>query len=195
LSVSRADAAGAVSDARSCSAAEWSRDACAAFVAQHDAELFGWLAWLTRDRDSAADLTQEAFAEFWASVKRRPVRDARVWLFGIARNRWRKWLRRRRAHPPIAASGIETVVAPDAEDLTRRRELADLIAALLARLPTSVREAIVLRYWCDFDHRSIAAVQGVPASLVRWRVHRGRSLLRGWLHDKGLSAEDLIHDD
>ena len=70
------------------------RRACEQFVDAHYRGVHRFFLWLTRDTETAADLTQEAFAAFWASVDHldaAAVPDLKAWLYGIARNRWRKW--------------------------------------------------------------------------------------------------------
>src|SRR5437870_4088968 len=69
------------------------RRACAAFVEAHYRGVYRFFTWLTRDPEAAADLTQETFAAFWESLgdpKRGVAPDLKAWLYGIARNRWRK---------------------------------------------------------------------------------------------------------
>ena len=147
-----------------------------AFVDAHYRRLFAWLCWLTGRRDLAADLTQETFAAFWESLGRKPVREPVVWLFRIARNRWRKACRGRRVrstderglqHVHDNRGGPAERIADD--------EFTQRVASLVGDLPVSVREALALHYWSDLSHEQIARIQGVPAALVRWRVIAGES--------------------
>src|SRR4051794_37222737 len=68
-------------------------DDCEAFVDAHYRGVYRFFLWLTNDAESAADLTQESFAAFWESLRKpgaAPAPDLKAWLYGIARNRWRK---------------------------------------------------------------------------------------------------------
>ena len=44
------------------------RRACEAFVEAHYRGVYRFFTWLTGDPEAAADLTQETFAAFWASL-------------------------------------------------------------------------------------------------------------------------------
>jgi RNA polymerase sigma-70 factor (ECF subfamily) len=166
--------------------------ACDAFVDAQYPRLFAWFCWLTGHRDRAADLTQESFAAFWESLGRKPVREPAIWLFRIARNRWRKACRARPL-APTGEHGLEAVPhrGPDPDHRIARDEFTQRVAACVLELPGTVREAVALHYWNDLSHDQIARVQGVPAALVRWRVHRGRRLLKDRLRRDGYGGGDL----
>lgn len=152
---------------------QWQAAERDAFVRAQCDRLFAWFVWLTGDRHAADDLTQETFAAFWASLARTRVRNAEAWLFRIARNRWRKWRRDRRTTVELAAD----VAGPPLTDDSSDEQTRELIEAV-RQLPPVYREAVTLRFWCDHSHKQIAAIVGVPAALVRWRVHHACKLLR-----------------
>jgi RNA polymerase sigma-70 factor (ECF subfamily) len=147
------------------------------FVDEHYRRLYGWLWWLTGSTETAADLTQDAFAAFWSSLDRVPVRRPRTWLYQIARNRWRKWCRDERTgrrgdeHDP--ASALREPV-----DDAVRAEAVRRLAGAVEELPRAYREAVTLRYWGDLSYREIGSVLGITAALARWRVFRAQRLLR-----------------
>ncbi|MHC5114982.1 MAG: RNA polymerase sigma factor [Planctomycetota bacterium] len=148
-----------------------------AFVDCHYERLYGWLWWLTGSRETAADLTQDAFAAFWSSLERVHVRHPRTWLYQIARNRWRKWCRDERAgargdEPDPASGRLEPV-----EDAARDEAVRRLTSAV-EELPRAYREAVTLRYWGDLSYREIGSILGTTAALARWRVFRAHRLLR-----------------
>jgi RNA polymerase sigma-70 factor, ECF subfamily len=64
---------------------------------------------------------------------------------------------------------------------------AETIRRLIAALPDSFREAIVLREINDLSYSEIADVVGVPIGTVMSRLARGRSMLRkAWIAEEGL---------
>jgi RNA polymerase sigma-70 factor, ECF subfamily len=145
-----------------------------AFVAQTYPRVFAWFFSQTRNRDWAADLTQETFAAYWLSLRRRSVEQPVVWLFRIARNQWRLALRRRirlRREAPLETDLSGRLAAPAGESSCG--ELREFVL----NLPSALRDAIVLRYWCELSPAEVARVQGRPAALIRWRLHRARRLL------------------
>ena len=156
---------------------------CSEFVRDHYALLFGWLARLTGDRNDAADLTQDAFAAFWDSLRRdTPGVDPRTWLFAIARNCWRKHCRTRAAlkeHVADLNEVAEEVVGNWSPEGTSEFEQA--VESALARLPDDFREAFTLRAWHEFDFAQIGAIQGITADLARGRYFRARKLLQARL--------------
>jgi RNA polymerase sigma-70 factor (ECF subfamily) len=153
-------------------------EACARFARDEYAGVYRWLYRLTGRADEAADLTQESFVAFWESLGReRPRVSPRTWLYAIARNQWRKHCRDRR---PEQAEPIDEIEAAATSGWTpaEREEFAAAVAAALACLSPELREAFSLRLWHEFDYAQIAAVQGISASLARWRCFRARRLVR-----------------
>lgn len=163
----------------------WRGEVCEAFVDQHYTQVFRFFQWLTADREAAADLTQETFAAFWESVARKDpatVPDLKAWLFGIARNRWRKRLRDR----PPTWEGLEACLelvdgapGPEACALTSL-DTGELLRAV-SELPPDFREALVLRVFQELEYDQIAETLGISGVLARWRVHQGRQRLRSRL--------------
>ena len=163
-----------------------------AFVRMHYRGIYRFFVWLTRSPDTAADLTQETFAAFWeARAKHRLPEDpggeeARAWLYGIARNRWRK--RCRDAGPPAECLD-EALAIPSEEPGPDARLFQRLdwerVSAAAADMPLEYREALVLRVWAELSYAEIAEALGIGEGLARWRVHRGRSWLRATLAREG----------
>ena len=146
------------------------------------------LQWLTRDREAAADLTQETFAAFWQSLDGRQAPPLKQWLYGIARNRWRKRCRdetpggrRPELRSEVAAALPDA--APGAGSAGNGRFSAARVSAAVAALPADYREALVLRVFEEWDYSQIGQALGIGDGLARWRVHRARCWLREWLGD------------
>lgn len=161
------------------------RPACEQFVDAHYQEVYRFFRWLTAGKEVAEDLTQETFAEFWRSLDRvdcPEIPDLKAWLYGIARNRWRKWCRD--AAPPCAAleQALELpdpAPGPEARLLTALERAA--IVQAVAALPDDFREVLVLRVCQEMSYRQIAAALSISVELARWRAHRARQMLRATL--------------
>jgi RNA polymerase sigma-70 factor, ECF subfamily len=169
------------------------REACEAFVDAHYRGVFRLFVWLSNDTELAADLTQETFAAFWQSIDprdRAPIPDLKAWLYGIARNRWRKWCRD--AAPPGAALE-EALDLPDErpgpEALAMAALETDAVARAVAALPSDYQEAFVLRVFQELTYRQIAAALAISEELARWRVHRARLWLRARLQSETAEEE------
>jgi RNA polymerase sigma-70 factor (ECF subfamily) len=159
--------------------------ACAAWVEAHYRGVHAFFWWLTRDAESAADLTQETFLAFWDSLARLDPcadPDLKAWLYGIARNRWRKRCRDARE---AAAALEEALEVPDGTPGPEARLLerleAEAVARGLAALPAEYREVLVLRVFQELSYGQIAEALGITAGLARWRAHQGRLRLRAAL--------------
>jgi RNA polymerase sigma-70 factor, ECF subfamily len=160
------------------------KQACEAFVDLHYRGVHRFFFWLTGSRDAAADLTQETFACFWESLGRREGGaglDPKAWLYGIARNRWRKRLRGQKSWAALE----EAVEVPDAalgpeEVVLRTLETEEVLGALTALAP-ELREALVLRVFQELSYAEIGEALLISEGLARWRVHRARTKLAGIL--------------
>ncbi|QEH33466.1 ECF RNA polymerase sigma factor SigE [Aquisphaera giovannonii] len=154
-----------------------------AFVRETYEGLYRWLRRLSGSAELAADLTQEAFAAYWASRDRRPPGlPPRGWLYAIGRNLWRKAARDRRVPEPAELSLLAAADRPP--DLAYDdREFDAAVQAALSRLPAELREVFVLRFWHEFEYAEIAAVQGASSALVRWRYFAARGRLHRELAD------------
>jgi RNA polymerase sigma-70 factor (ECF subfamily) len=159
--------------------------ACAAWVDAHYRGVHAFFWWLTRDAETAADLTQETFLAFWDSLARLDPSadpDLKAWLYGIARNRWRKRCRDAR---DAAAALEEALEVPDESPGPEARLLerleAEGVARGLAALPAEYREVLVLRVFQELSYAQIAEALGISAGLARWRAHQGRLRLHAAL--------------
>ena len=169
------------------------REACEAFVEAHYRGVYSFFLWLTNNPDAAADLTQETFAALWeslGSLDGESVPDLKAWLYGIARNRWRK-----RCRDGRHAAGFldEAAGVPDDSPGPEALALSGLEAAAVVRavadLPSGYREALVLRVFQELTYAQIADALGISEGLARWRVHRGRSWLCAALRSEWAPSE------
>lgn len=95
------------------------------------------------------------------------MRNARAWLFRVARNLARDHARRRRLLRFVPFSGREvdpTAIDPD----------ADLVHRALIQLPPKLSTTLLLHYEAGFSRREIAEMDGVTEEAVKARLARGR---------------------
>ena len=140
----------------------------------------------TASADSAAELTAETFSAALQGLHRyRPAKGSgRAWLFGIATNQYRQFLRRGRVE--MAARSKLVVLTPVLEtgDFGRIEALIDfapLIACLndaLGLLSPALRAAVELRVRDDLPYREVAERLGCTENSARVRVSRGLDRLR-----------------
>ncbi len=118
------------------------------------------------------------------------------WIYRIALNLCRDWIRRQRRTPvvqmPEDAEAIERIALRDPvesiEDLVARKELSAVVAEAMAVLPEEQRTAIILKEYHGMTFQEIAELQGCPLSTVKTRLYQGLTVLRRNLEKQGRMA-------
>jgi RNA polymerase sigma-70 factor (ECF subfamily) len=110
------------------------------------------------------------------------------WAFAIARRLVLDQVRRDHRAPrvvsdaiPDSAPAVSPVARP--EQVVEARELADRLAATLARLPDSQRAAFELLKREGLTLAETAAILGVTVTAVKQRAHRAYVSLRGTVEE------------
>src|SRR2546430_9979976 len=108
------------------------------------------------------------------------------WLYRIALNLCRDWIRRERrapiVQPPEDIDVMELAAAAEpsesVEDLVARKDLSRAVEKAMARLPEEQRTAIVLKEYHGLTFQEIADLIGCPLSTVKTRLYQGLTVLR-----------------
>jgi len=143
--------------------------------------VYGLLLRMVGRPDVAEDLMQETLLRALRSMGTyRPEGRFRAWVFRIAVNLARDWIRRRPRErvAPLGDEGNETSPGvtpaadspPDADAMGRER--AQRVELALARLPNADREVLLMRYYGDLTFKTIARATGEPLGTVLARAHR-----------------------
>jgi RNA polymerase sigma-70 factor (ECF subfamily) len=122
------------------------------------------------------------------------------WLYRIALNLCRDWIRRQRRAPvlqlPEDADPFELASeagpSESIEDLVARRELTAVVEEAMALLPEEQRTAIILKEYHGMTFQEIADLQQCPLSTVKTRLYQGLSVLRRQLERDGQLAPELV---
>jgi RNA polymerase sigma-70 factor, ECF subfamily len=153
------------------------------------ADLLAYALRRTKRPDDAADVLAETFLIAWRKLDSLPAGDeARLWLFGVARNLLRHGTSRERARDIVIqrlADELHEAVATSADV---QEEGSPRLRAGLNALPERQREVLLLTAWEGLTPREIAAVTRTPVNLVRVRLHRARARLRRELAARGGDA-------
>lgn len=154
--------------------------AFAALVEVYQTPIYNLCYRMLGDPGEAEDAAQETFLRAYAQLgSYDPARAFKTWLFSIGNHHCIDRLRKRRLTwlsidddlPPHPALQEQ---APGPEEATLRREQAELMQRLLARLPPDDRAVIVMRYWHDLSYEEIAEATRSTVSAVKSRLHRAR---------------------
>ncbi len=164
-------------------------EALRAVIERHHDDLLGFLIRLVGDRHAAEDVFQDTFLQIHHSASTfGATRRFRPWLFTIAANKGRDYLRRKgRRHelelsaPVGKGSGDDEsgpsfvdllevdVPTPDAGSLGRERD--ELVQRALSRLSPPLREILLLSYFQRLSYQQIADDLSIPLGTVKSRLH------------------------
>lgn len=146
---------------------------------------------VTRDRDEALDVLQDAMLQLVRSYGSRTATEWPPLFFRILQNKVRDWQRRqavrnrvllRRDRPDDDDEDfIESFAAPDQPDAATRLQEAEALHRLeqaLRELPPRQREAFELRIWQGMDVEETAKVMGCSQGSVKTHLFRALQTLR-----------------
>ena len=128
-------------------------------------QVFRGLAITLRDRDLAADATDEAMArayQRWRTV--RAYGNPEGWAYRVGLN----WARSRLRKTRREIGGFRL------EDRPARSQVPSdpSLVAALAELPLQQRSVVVLRFYFDLSTEQVAKALGVPKGTVKSRLSR-----------------------
>jgi RNA polymerase sigma-70 factor (ECF subfamily) len=165
------------------------RAAFAALVDAYAKPIFNLAFRMTGNRQDADDLAQETFLRAYRKLKRfDPEKKFFTWLYTIALNIIRNHLKSspertariaEMAHPPS-----DPVDPANPEGLFLDREKAQLLEICLQKLPSELKEAVVLRYYQDLSFDEIATITDASVSAVKMRAYRGLERLRALMSER-----------
>src|SRR6476659_9868055 len=143
--------------------------------------------------EDARDVAQETFLRaFRALPGFKGQANFSSWIYRIALNLCRDWIRRKRRTPvsqlpedvDLSELAAEQGPSESVEDLVARRELSAVVEQAMALLPEEQRTAVILKEYHGMTFQEIADLQGCPLSTVKTRLYQGLSVLRKHLKDR-----------
>jgi RNA polymerase sigma-70 factor (ECF subfamily) len=150
-------------------------------VRQHWRKVFNLAYKFVGRHDEAEDLTQDIFLKIFRALHTFDRRaNFQTWLISISRNFCIDHYRSVRKERETIARDVN---AADLMPVSRERgphgqleqsDLRQLIKQALAELPSSLRQAVVLRDLQEFSYQEIADQLGLPEGTVKSRINRGR---------------------
>jgi RNA polymerase sigma-70 factor (ECF subfamily) len=151
--------------------------------------------------EDARDVCQDAFLRAYRALPGfKGQAKFSSWLYRIALNLCRDWIRRQRRAPvsqlPEDVDAIELAAATgpveSIEELVARRELSAIVEEAMSVLSEEQRTAIILKEYHGMTFQEIADMQGCPLSTVKTRLYQGLSLLRRRLEQQGQLVPELV---
>lgn len=133
------------------------------------------------NRAEAEDLAQETFlAAYKALSTFRADSKFSTWLYRIAANKCKDWLRVKRPgqgqYDLDADESLDLYVAEDRtpEVLLSQQQVAQELEQAIQRLPPLYREAFVLKHVEGLSYDEMEEILGVNGDTLKMRVYKGR---------------------
>jgi len=154
--------------------------------------VFGTALRLTRSREEAEDLAQEAIVRAYEAWDRFDGSNFKAWILRIVTNLYINRYRQKQRTPQLGSLEDENVLEPTAVDSDEPDRLLfdELVGAeveeALGKVPEDFRLAVILSDIEGLSYQEIADITGVPIGTVRSRLARGRAILRKQLTEYAL---------
>ncbi len=153
-------------------------DSLREWVSHHYDDVFRFMFHLTRQREAAEDLVQQAFMKALDGLQGYERRSSmRTWLHTIAYREYARWRRKQRLMFPLELLGLRDDSTAD------RVEQGQVLIEALQQLPPGYREAFLMFEVQQLSIEEISLATGRPVGTVKARLHHARHKLRGLLSD------------
>lgn len=155
-------------------------------VRRHAQEVHQFVFRFLGDSVAAEDVAQETFLQVHRSAGSFDLsRRFKPWLFTIAANKARDYLRRRSRRREVS---FEAQVGPESEGGQRFIDLLSgddvlpdedllleekrrLVRLVMDTMPAKFSEVLILAYYHRFSYKEIAEIVGIPLGTVKSRLH------------------------
>jgi len=156
-------------------------DTFAALADAHRPRVLRFATAFLGDRHLAEDVVQEALGKLFEHRDRYPLAE----LFGpyLVKTTARLCIdhRRSRQAEDRRIAALDPVEVPSPLAAVESREMADLVARAIGRLPDRERACFLLTVCEGFSYRDAAETLGLSYAEVNNAIHRARTLLRSIL--------------
>lgn len=155
-------------------------------VETNSAAVLAYFARRVAAPEDAADLLGETMLVTWRRASALPATDeeARMWMFGVARNVLANHARTLRRGSNLAQR-LRLEIAAAQPSLTEHSpdDAVERARDAVAALPEQLRELVTLVHWDGFSVAEASRMTGAAASTGRSRYAKARALLREQLSE------------
>ncbi len=163
-----------------------SEDAFELLMQRYEKRIFSYVNAMVNNTEDAKDITQRTFIMTFRKIRNLKEKSQfKNWLYKIAINQTRDFLRTRREEPDIEHLDIPTP-SPLQEEHVITRDLIMRAKRLINSLPLKQREVLVLRIFHEMSFQEIAGITGGRPETLRANFHFGMKSLRKMLQEGGL---------
>ena len=150
--------------------------------------VYGFSRRYSGDEDKAADIAQESFIKAWRNIKKfDTTKSFRPWLFAIAKNTARDWLKRKEEFPFSSfeandeqGSFWEAIIdpAPSPSAIADNKILAEKMSHHCRELPAHYRSVVSMHIDEDLTFKEISKRLQKPLNTVKSHYRRALQLLK-----------------
>jgi RNA polymerase sigma-70 factor (ECF subfamily) len=135
-----------------------------------------------QSREAAEDVSQEVFFSAWRSRETfNPKKSSlKNWLFVIATNQIRNYLRATIGKNTVDLEEIKEMVKDEKENISmeaERNNMIELVFEKLKKLNERDQEILILRYQQDLSMKEISAILDMEYSAAKVAIHRATKKL------------------
>ncbi len=155
-------------------------------IARYKDSLFKFIYYNLPQREEAEDIAQESFLKAFLALPRlRNPRRFKTWLFSIALNLVRDHKREFKRKPSLPLEdlpgNLEPTALDDPSDDVENEDLLKRVREGIERLPSKLREVLILYDMQGFSYEEIASIVHCPLGTVKSRLFKARQMLREML--------------
>jgi len=161
---------------------------------RHHGDVFALLLRRTRDRELAAELTNDVFLELILRIDTLDLGESLLpWLVTVANRRAIDERRRRRQRPPTEALESAEVVAAPQRESDQQGVAATIVGAIWA-LPPTQRYVVVLHLVRGLSFAEIASAPATSEDACRVRFARALRAVQVALAAQGITDASVVSD-
>ena len=155
------------------------QDAFAALIGRYEHSLLALIRGRLGPVDAVADVLQETLVQAWVGMRTHEPREPRAWLYQVARNRCRDFLRgAEHRESTVDENTLTVMVDRRGSAEANRRRMIDEVVDTFATLPAKERQALESFYVEGFSIQEISARHRSPPGTIKRRLSHGRDRVR-----------------
>ncbi|MEL1133690.1 RNA polymerase sigma factor [Desulfitobacterium sp. THU1] len=150
-------------------------------ISENEAKIINLIFGMTGDYHIAQDLTQETFLKAFQSRQSfHGQSKVSTWLYRIAVNTTIDYQRKTcvRKENPTEEIEVENAANQDPDQNCQKTAIRDILFKAISQLPDQQREIYILREINGCSTKEVAEILNISSELVKWRLHKARSMLR-----------------
>lgn len=149
---------------------------------QFHPSLYRYLYRMTGSHSEAEELLQETFVKAMVSLKVKNLKQARAWLYKVARNLYVDWVRKNSAEQRmvdhVKRNTLHTSPLGNPEAEYDQKERQRRLSKIMQRMPERMRTILYLREVEEFSYRELSETMELSMSQVKVTLHRSRERFR-----------------